>query len=78
MSNIGKIIILAIAIFLAIVLYSHCMAAYTSDEIAEKAYQDYLEYKRRKERERDDAHAGSGNHHTARIYSAEIKEGEDK
>ena len=43
--------IIIIVLLLAIVMYALCMVAHTSDEDAERMYQEYLEYKRRKERD---------------------------
>ena len=45
-----KIIILILVAFLVTVAWACCMAAHTADEDAERMYQDYLEWKRRKEK----------------------------
>lgn len=52
MSIIGKTILLAIAIFLAVFAYACCLVAATSDEDAEKMYRDYQKWKNRKEEEK--------------------------
>lgn len=49
MSFIGKAIILAIIIFFAILGYACCLAAATSERDAERMYQDYQEWKKKKE-----------------------------
>lgn len=46
-----KIILMAIFLFLGIIAYACCMVAHTSDEDAQRMYQEYLEWKRRKEKE---------------------------
>ena len=46
-----KIIFLALLMLAFIILYSCLMVAKTSDEDAERLYQDYLRYKREKEKE---------------------------
>ena len=47
-----KIIIFVVLIAMGIFTYAMCMAAATSDEEAERKYQEYLEYKRKKEAEK--------------------------
>lgn len=49
-----KIIILIIVVFAAVLFWSMCIASSASDEEAERLYQDYLEYKRRKEQKNED------------------------
>ena len=51
MSFIGKVIILAIVLFFAVLGYACCLVAATSDEQAERMHREYLEWKRRKEKE---------------------------
>ena len=51
-SFIGKIIILAIIIFFAVLAYACCLVAATSDEDAERMYRDYQKWKNRKEEEK--------------------------
>ena len=46
-----KILIVAVILFIAITLWSMCIAASRSDEEAERIYQEYLEYKRKREEE---------------------------
>ena len=46
-----KIILMAVFLVFGIILYACFMAAHTSDQDAEKLYQDYLRYKRHKEQE---------------------------
>ncbi len=52
MSTIGKIILLTISIFFAVLGYACCMVAHTSDEMAERMYRDYEKWKQKKEREK--------------------------
>ena len=52
MSPVGKVIILAIILFLAVLTYACCLAAATSDEDAERMYRDYQKWKNRKEEEK--------------------------
>lgn len=49
---IKAIILIAIA-FLVVVAWACCVAAHTADEDAEQMYKDYLEWKSRKEKERE-------------------------
>ena len=46
-----KIIATAVIIFFGIIAYACCMMAHTSDEAAERMYQEYLKWKRKKEEE---------------------------
>lgn len=46
-----KILILIVIAFIVITLWSMCIAASRSDEEAERIYQEYLEYKRKREEE---------------------------
>lgn len=46
-----KILALMAFLFAGTILWACCMAAATSDEQAEKLYQDYLRYKKRREKE---------------------------
>ena len=48
---IRKILILIVIAFIVIALWSMCIAASRSDEKAERIYQEYLEYKRKREEE---------------------------
>ena len=48
--TIFKLIIFGIIILFAVIGYAACMVAHTSDAKAEEMYQDYLKYKRDKER----------------------------
>ena len=49
-----KIIILIAVAFLVTVAWACCMAAHTADEDAERMYQEYLEWKHRKEKENEE------------------------
>ena len=46
-----KIILLIVVLLFGVFAWACCMAAATADEHAEELYRDYLEHKRRKERE---------------------------
>ena len=52
-----KIVLLVFGIFLFILMYSLMMVAKTSDERAERMYQEHMEWKRRKEKS-DDSEMG--------------------
>ena len=52
MSFIGKVIILAIVLFFAVLGYACFLVASTSDRDAERMYQDYQEWKSKKEEEK--------------------------
>lgn len=46
-----KIILVAVFLLFGIITYACCMVAHISDEDAQRMYQEYLEWKRRKEEE---------------------------
>lgn len=46
-----KIILVAVFLLFGIITYACCMVAHTSDEDAQRMYQEYLERKKRKEKE---------------------------
>ena len=48
-----KTILIIAAILIGVFAWACCMAAATSDEQADKLYQDYLKYKKRKQEEAD-------------------------
>lgn len=48
-----KIILLIAVLIFGTIAYACCMAAHTADEDAEQMYKDYLEWKNRKEKERE-------------------------
>lgn len=45
-----KIVLIIASLIIATLLWACCMAAAASDERGEKIYQEYLEYKRREEK----------------------------
>lgn len=51
MGFIAKVIILAVILLFAVLGYACCLVAATSDEQAERMHREYLEWKRRKEKE---------------------------
>lgn len=46
-----KIILTAVFLVFGIILYACFMAAHTSDQDAERMYREYMEWKRKKEKE---------------------------
>ncbi len=49
-----KILILALMLIIIPILYACLLVAKTSDEQAERMWQEYMEYKQRKENEKHD------------------------
>ena len=46
-----KIILMVVFLVFGIILYACCMVAHTSDQDAERMYREYMEWKRKKEKE---------------------------